>query len=157
GQNLEVWIVTGNGTDPNWSGCDVLISFDDNSYQLAGTIKGSSVMGVLAADLPTVPSSATGQTIDQSNTLHVNLNESDGTLSSVPQANALNLSSLCYVDGELLAFQNAVNPFPGQYFLDFLVRGAYFTPISEHSAGGAFALLDGRGMLKIQYTQDRIG
>jgi len=106
---LEIWVALSGG--PGWGGTQVWISTDGDSYALMGTVNSPAAQGVLTADLP--PHSSP----DASNTLSINLTESQGQLVSVSAADAANLVTLCYVDGELLAYQTATLTAPGQYGL----------------------------------------
>jgi len=92
-------------------------------------------------------------------TLSVSLVVSDGELISGSQADALGLNSICYVDGEILAFQTATLTGPNAYGLTYLVRGAYDTDDAmetSHPSGSAFTRLD-QGILKVPFDQSRIG
>ena len=149
-----MWCAASGGS--NWGGAVVYVSNDGNSYANIGTITGSCRTGVLASALPTYSLAPTGRTVDNVNTLAVNLTQSAGQLLAGSQQDALNLATACYVDGEIIAYQNATLTGASQYSLSYLVRGAYGSPISAHNAGTKFARLDG-GLLKIPFTQDRIG
>lgn len=151
---LEVWIAAAGGS--LWGGADVWISADGTSYKNAGRILGPSRVGVLTAALPAVDSAATGPTIDQTNTLAVDLSRSRGQLTSGSQADALDLNTLSYVDGEIVAFGTATQTGQNVYALSYLVRGAYGTPIGAHAAGSAFVRLD-QGLFKYPFDAGRIG
>jgi hypothetical protein len=151
---LEVWLAASGGS--LWGGCDVWLSSDGDSYKNIGRITGSARTGVLAAALPAVNAAATGQTIDSGDTLGVNLAESNGELLSGTQADALVLNTLCYVDGEYIAYQTATLTAANSYALTWLVRGAYDSPIGAHGAGAAFARLDS-SIFTFAFTPDFIG
>ncbi len=102
----QVWMavcVGGGAYDPNWGGCQVWISVDNDNYIQAGTIYGPSRMGVLTANLGTY----TGANPDNTNTLSVDLSESDGVLASGALSDAQAGRTLCYVDGELISYVTA--------------------------------------------------
>ncbi|MBV8506602.1 MAG: phage tail protein [Alphaproteobacteria bacterium] len=145
---LEIWVALSGGT--NWGGAQVWISSDGNSYALAGTVNSSAVQGVLTADLP--PHSSP----DLTNTLSVDLTESQGQLASVSTADAANLVTLCYVGGELLAYQTATLTAASKYTLTTLYRGAYGSTITDHSPGALFARLDG-SIGRFSYPNTLIG
>jgi hypothetical protein len=145
---LEVWIALSGGLD--WGGAQVWISTDGNSYALMGTVNSPAAQGVLTADLP--PHSSP----DATNTLSVDLTESQGQLTSVSAADAANLVTLCYVDGELLAYQTATLTALHQYGLTNLYRGAYGTAIADHPSGTQFARLDG-SVGRFAYPSNLIG
>ncbi|HUC63441.1 MAG TPA: phage tail protein [Alphaproteobacteria bacterium] len=151
---LEVWIATAGGAD--WGGCDVWISTDDATYKLAGRFNGRSRMGTLTAALGAVAPAATGPTVDSSDTLAVDLSASAGVLLSGTEADALALDTLCFVDGELVAYASATQTAANAYALTYLARGAYGTTIAGHAAGAAFVRLD-QGVFKYPYDASRIG
>jgi hypothetical protein len=109
----EVWMAVCGGVanagdapvfDPNWGGCQVWVSVDNDNYIQAGTIYGPSRMGVLTADLATY----SGSQPDDTNTLYVDLSESEGVLSSgTSLSDAQNGRTLCYVDGEFISYVTA--------------------------------------------------
>jgi len=131
GGDLEVWLIASGGA--NWGGCQLWVSSDGNTYALAGTIYRGARQGVLTA---TLPSHADPDTAD---TLSVDLTESQGQLLSGTMADADNLVTLCYCDGELLSYQTATLTASYKYDLTYLRRGIYGTPIGGHSSGANFA------------------
>jgi hypothetical protein len=131
---------SGNVADPNWGGCDVLVSDDDESYAQLGTVTGPARMGVLLEPLP----SYTGANPDMTYTLVVDLGESGGTLASASTTDASSFRSLCYVDGEFLAFTTATLIAGNQYSLTGLYRGLYGSGAGAHATGAAFARVDDR-------------
>lgn len=151
---LEVWIATAGGA--SWGGVDVWISTDDATYKLAGRLNGKSRMGVLTASFASIAVAATGPTVDQADTLSVDLGSSGGVLLSGSQADALALETLCWVEGELVAYAEATQTGSNQYALTYLVRGAYGTAISSQAAGAAFVRLD-QTLFKYPYVASRIG
>jgi hypothetical protein len=142
-----------------WGGCNIWLSYQqDGNYSQIGTVKASARIGVTTADLPPVGVSVTGQTIDQTNTLSVDLTESAGVLSSGTQADAAALNNRCYVGGEIVSYETATLTGPNTYNLNYLVRGAYGTEdkIVVHLAPTKFARLDG-SFFSYPYDQSRIG
>jgi hypothetical protein len=115
-------------------------------------------MGVTTADLPIVSVNPTGQTIDQTNTLAVDLTMSGGALNGATTGDAQALNTACYVGGEIVAYANAALTAANKYNLTYLIRGGDGTEgnIVDHPAGTQFARLDG-AIFKYPYTQDRIG
>jgi hypothetical protein len=154
GGGLEVWIATAGG--PRWGGADIWLSADGATYKSVGRITGPARMGVLAAALPAVSPAASGPTVDTADTLAVDLSPSNGQLISGTPADALALDTLCWVDGELIAYGTATLTGRNAYTLSYLVRGAYGTPIGAHGAGSAFVRLD-RAPFKYPFDQARIG
>jgi Putative phage tail protein len=146
-------------TNPLWGGCNIWLSYqEDGNYSQIGAVKAGARIGITTADLPAVGVSVTGQTIDQVNTLAVDLTESAGVLASGTQADAAALNNRCYVGGEIVSYQTATLTAANKYNLSYLVRGAYGTEdeIVDHPAGSKFARLDG-AFFSYPYAQSRIG
>ncbi|MDB5405683.1 MAG: hypothetical protein JWL84_595, partial [Rhodospirillales bacterium] len=153
---LEVWVGISGSNPALYGGCDAWISTDGVTYRLLDRVPQPSRQGLLTGQLPNVPAATTGPTIDTTSTLAVDVSESDAELLSGTQADALALNTLCYVDGELIAYKTATLTSAEHYSLTYLVRGAYDSPIGVHAVGSQFLRLDG-ALLKIPFTQDRIG
>jgi hypothetical protein len=79
---------------------------------------------------------------DNTDVLALTLNAVRATLGNATTQDALALNTLCYVDGELLAYATATLTGAGAYQLSGLVRGAYGTTPGQHLAGTQFARLD---------------
>ena len=152
---LEVYCAISGAT--NWGGADAWVSTDGVNYQFQGRISGGARMGTLTAPLASVTEATVGQTIDQTNTLAIDLTESNGAVDTASQQQATNLASLCYADGELLAYGTATLTATSKYNLNYLVRGAYGSTIGAHASGSNFARLDNQGLLKLPFTSDRVG
>lgn len=150
GTGLEVWAAI-SGSDSRWGGCQVWISTDGDSYKLAGTVYGSARTGSLSADF------ASGDDPDTSNSVSVDLSESRASLLSGTQSDADLYSTLCYVGGELIAYQDATLTGTHSYTLGtYLRRGAYGTDIAAHASGARFCRLDS-AIFKYPFTADMIG
>nr|MDA8232368.1 hypothetical protein [Magnetospirillum sp.] len=138
----QVWIAASGGTndaaDPNWGGCNVWLSVDGTDYEMAGTIQGPARMGVVTAGL----AAFSGTNPDTGDTLAVDLSMSAGTLSSGTAADAAASRTLCWCDGELLAFETATLTATGKYSLTTLYRGLYGTAAGAHASGAQFTRLD---------------
>ncbi|MBV8133673.1 MAG: phage tail protein [Alphaproteobacteria bacterium] len=133
--DLEIWIALSGG--PSWGGAQVWISSDGNSYAFAGTISGPATQGVLTATI-----GDSGGSPDITDTCSVDVSESRGQLFSVSATDAANLVTLCYMGGELFAYQVANLTSAYHYNLTTLYRGAYGTTSASHSAGTQFARID---------------
>lgn len=144
---LETWIAVSGGE--NWGGCSVWVSDNGENYQQVGTIDGPSRHGVLTEDLPA------GAVIDTMHTLKVELHNNLQLLSG-SQEDAHNLNTLCWVDGELIAYATAILVGERRYALTYLIRGVYNTPISEHPAGSKFVRLDPH-LFRHPFSLDQIG
>jgi len=157
GGGSQIWIGLSGGA--TWGGTQVWMSTDGESYAEAsgGEVVGQTRMGVLTAALPAVSASSLGPTIDSANTLAVDISEASGAqLIGGSQADMLAGNTLCWVDGELIAYQLATLTGTGKYSLTVLNRGMYGTTPSAHAAGSVFVRLDGAGF-KMPFTPDRIG
>jgi hypothetical protein len=151
-------ILCTNGSGPNWGGCDIWISQDNETFKYAGTLLGGTAMGTLSANF------ASGSDPDTVNTLSVNLGESEGTLLSGTQADADHGNTLCLVDGELVTFEQASLTAQYTYNLGkngatpgYLRRGFYGTSIAAHSMGASFARLREGSYFAIGYDSADIG
>lgn len=155
GQGLVVALATAGGAD--WGGCEVWVSTDQATYNKAGPDKfGPSRYGALTAPLASVVTAASGQTIDAVNTLSVDISASLTQLLSGSQSDAIALNTLCYVDGEYLAYKTATLTGTGLYDLTYLVRGVLGTTIGAHGINTTFARLDS-SIYQIPFRQDQIG
>ena len=141
-----------------WGGCNVWVSNDGNTYGYLCQINGMSRQGVLTSTLPTyTPPVLGGNNIDQMNTLSVDMTESNGLFNNqAVNTDAVNLNTLCYVDGELIAFGNDVLTAANKYNLTYLNRGCYGTTILSHAAGSQFARID-NSVFIYDVDQSRIG
>lgn len=145
----EIWLAT-SGSRPDWGGCDVWVSDDNASYRRLGRVTGPARHGVLATALPF------GGGIDTNNPLQLDLSVSGGTLLPASQTSAEALESLCFVDGELLAYRDATLTGIGRYRLDYLIRGALGSPIAAHPTGSPFVRLD-QTVARFGYDRQRLG
>lgn len=125
------------GMNPNWGGCRIWVSLDGVTYQPAGTAVGVTKMGLLTANL------ASHADPDTADTLSVDVTESAGVLPSFTSAECDQFVSLCFVDGELIAYQNSTLTAAFRFDLATkLRRGVYGSAINSHLAGAPFMLLD---------------
>ena len=148
-QGLEIWGAVSGGD--NWGGCDVWVSTDDVTYQKIGSITGNARQGVLLSEL-----AGNSTQIDTANTLAVDLTESEGALNSGTSQDLKLLNTLCYCDGEWLAYETATLISAYQYDLTTLSRGAYGSTIAAHAAGAQFAYIDGQ-IFRYPYSESLIG
>jgi hypothetical protein len=149
GNQPEIWIAA-SGVGEYWGGCNVWVSEDDLTYRNIGAIYGRSRTGLLTAVLPT------GVSPDITNTLSVSVAESLGELLSGTQNDADSLNTLCYVDGEFMAYETATLTGAYVYNLTYLVRGAYNSTIAAHASGSQFTRVDSN-ILKYPYAISSIG
>lgn len=148
GGDLELWVAASGGA--NWGGANVWVSEDGNSFSRIGTVTVPSRHGVLSAAL------AEGSPLDVVNGLSVDMSISGAQLGSGTALDAANYNTLCYVDGEYLAYQDAELTGANLYTLTTLYRGLYGSSALAHAAGTAFARLD-EGIFKYSFTSSQIG
>ena len=139
-----------------FGGCQVWISTDGATYQLAGTITGANRMGVLTSSLPAVTEAVVGFTYDTSSTLSVDLTQSQANLGAASQQAWINLQSLCYVGGELIGYENANLTTAYNYSLTNLIRGCYGSTITQVNVGDPFLRLDSN-VFVYPYNANQIG
>ena len=157
GGGLQIWAAV-SSDNPLYGGCNVWMSTsEDGDYALIGTA-APALIGVTSADLPPVTINVSGQTIDQVNTLAVDLTQSNGELPPGSQNAALSLIDACYVGGEIASYGSATLTAANKYNLSYLVRGAYGTEsdIIDHPAGTPFAFLN-NAIFKYAFNQSYIG
>lgn len=157
GASQEVWAACCGGA--NWGGCYVWVSTDGGlNYKQVGTIAGPARMGITTTGLPPVAVNQNGATVDNTNTLGVDLTESAGALISASASDALALRTACYMDGEIIAYQNAALTAASKYNLTNLIRGAYGTEASivNHASGVPFCRLDA-GIFEYPFNQADVG
>ena len=129
--------------DPNWGGANILASIDNVTYEQVAVINGPSRMGTLGAVLPAF----SGANPDSTNTLNVDLTESDSVLETVTSDQAAAALSACVVidpngDFEILSYTTATLTSPSVFNLTGLYRGLYGTIACSHPIGAIFARLD---------------
>ena len=148
-KGFEVWIAACGGE--NWGGCQIWLSLDDVTYQRLGRITAPARLGGLTASLPG------GSDPDETNTLAVDLSESQGELLSASQEEVDDLATLCYVDGELVAYRDAELTEAYKYDLTYLRRGCHGTAIGEHAISSLFCRLDPRALFRYPFNAEDIG
>ena len=130
--------------DSNWGGCQVWASNDGITYKQLGTVSGPSRMGVTTATF----NAFSGLNPDNTNTLSVNVSESNATLdASFTSASAAAGISLCAVidsagEIEILSYTTATLASAGHYNLTGLYRGLYGTVACAKASGSQFLRLD---------------
>lgn len=132
GGEPQIWMATAGGD--MWGGAEVWVSTDGDSYTRVGAVNHKARFGSLTAALPN------GAVFDRTNTLSVEI--SAGQMTGGTEQDSRDLLTLCYVDGEFLAYANAELKGVGRYTLGNLTRGAYGSAIDSHAAGSKFARVD---------------
>lgn len=157
GQQLEIWCGVSGVNPSTWGGCNVWVSYDGDTYQeIQDRVVGSSNMGITTATLATFTRAAVGNTVDTIHTLAVDVTKGNGTLLSGSTQDAQNLATLCYVGGELIAYQTATFTAAHKYNLTYLIRGAYASTIASHAASTSFMRLD-QSIIRVPVNTANIG
>lgn len=146
GGEPQIWMVTAGGD--MWGGAEVWVSTDGDSYTRVGAVNHKARFGSLTAALPS------GAVFDRTNTLSVEI--SAGQMIGGTEQDSRDLLTLCYVDGEFLAYANAELKGVGRYTLGNLTRGAYGSAIDSHAAGSKFARID-EALFKYTVPRNWIG
>ena len=151
GGALEIWIaLSGALGNFAWGGADIYVSEDGgNTYYYIGQQIGPATQGDTLTDFPAYA----GANPDDTDTLEVDLSESDGTVESVSEALAgrapyYNLAVVCagdgtYDDPEFLSFADvAAGANPNQFDLSTIFRGLFNSDAVDHPEGSLFAYLN---------------
>lgn len=132
GGEPQIWLATAGGD--MWGGAEVWISTDGESYTRIGATNKKARFGSLSSPL------ASGAVFDRANTLDVEI--SAGQITGGTALDSYDLLTLCYVDGEFLAYETAELKGVGRYTLGNLTRGVYGSSIDRHDAGSQFVRID---------------
>ena len=146
GGEPQIWLATAGGD--MWGGAEVWISTDGDSYTRIGATNKKARFGSLSAPL------ASGAVFDRANTLNVEI--SAGQMTGGTEQDIRDLLTLCYVDGEFLAYETAELKGVGRYTLGNLTRGAYGSNIDRHNAGSQFVRID-EAMFKYAVPANWVG
>ena len=146
GGEPQIWLATAGGD--MWGGAEVWISTDGDSYTRIGATNKKARFGSLSAPL------ASGAVFDRANTLSVEI--SAGQMTGGTEQDSRDLLTLCYVDGEFLAYETAELKGVGRYTLGNLTRGAYGSTIDRHNAGSQFVRID-EAMFKYAVPANWVG
>lgn len=150
-ETLEVWV--GISSPENlFGGAEVWVSDDGETYRKEGELTQPVRQGVLTETLP-----LSNEDIDKIHDLCVDVSMSKAELLSGSKQDSERLNTLCYVDGELLAYADAELVDDYKYELSYLNRSAYATEAKAHNAGTQFCRIDTPAFLKIPFTKDDIG
>jgi hypothetical protein len=130
GGQLEVWLGTSGGE--HWGGCEIWVARANSEYSMIGRINAPARHGTTTAQ---ISQTATSVSVD--------LSISHGKLISASTADAAKWETLSYLDGELMAYQNAILVTgTNRYTLGQLKRGLYSCAASTHANGSKFMRLD---------------
>ena len=139
----ELWIATSADSD-YWGGCTVYASADNVNYAPIGSIYNKARYGVSTASI----TSNSGAISDTTNTLSVNLDNSNGSLISTNAAGLADYTTLSAIQTsatsgfELISYQTATLTSGYAYNLTTMNRGVYGTTIQSHASASQFLRLD---------------
>lgn len=139
-----------SGKKNTWSGANIWASYDGNTYKRIGMIEQPARHGFLLEPL------RHGYSHDTNNALVVDVSMSSAELLTATEEDADNHNTLCWVDGELIAYQNAELIAPYQYKLTNLRRGVYGTEIKAHPIDSKFVRVDD-AVVRYKYRAEDIG
>lgn len=141
-----------SGASPLWGGANVWVATDSGGpYKWVGLISGPARYGVLSAPF------AAGSDPDTTHTLSVDLTLSKGVLSGGAQADADNLSTLSWIERELVSFETATLTATSKYDLkDYIRRGVFNTATGAHAAAERFVRMDS-AVFRYPYDPSLIG
>ena len=114
---------------PNWGGCSIWLSDNNENYKRIGNISQQARIGMLKTNLT-----------QGSNTANVIINQ--GALKGGSHVDAERANTLCWVDGECLSYETAQLLLNGDYALGGIIRGQYGTNDTAHNAGARFVRVD---------------
>ena len=146
----EVWIAV-SGAGAVWGGCFIYVSDDGLSYKQIGTVNGAARQGITTDLIPAVSNE-----LDTSTVIKVDLTQSNGALLSGTQTDVDLYNTLCYVDGELFSYRDAVLTATDQYSLSYLRRGLYGIIKAQHAINSRFSRLDD-AIFKYAFSADKVG
>jgi hypothetical protein len=127
-----------------WGGCTVYASLDDTDYAPIGTIFNKARYGVSTASI----TNNGGSIDDTTNTLSVDLDNSNGTLLSTDATGLAAYTTLSLIQTsatsgiELISYQTATLTSGYAYNLTTMKRGVYGTTIQSHASSSQFLRLD---------------
>jgi PA14 domain/Putative phage tail protein len=128
------------GTSSSWGGCNIWVSYDNETYKQVGTINTPARIGVLYSTLNS------GSDPDTTNSIVVNMVENSGALDAGSDSDADNLTTACVVGGassEVIGFSSLSVTGDDEYTLtSYLRRGQLGTAIASHAASSPFMVLD---------------
>lgn len=133
----------GVNSEPNWGGCSIWLSDNNENYKRIGNISQQARMGRLKTNLT-----------QGSNSANVIINQ--GALKGGSHVDAERANTLCWVDGECLSYETAQLQLNGDYALGGIIRGQYGTNDTTHNAGARFVRVD-EALYHAPYRKEDIG
>ena len=133
----------GVNSEPNWGGCSIWLSDNNENYKRIGNISQQARMGRLKTNLT-----------QGTNSANVIINQ--GALKGGSHVDAERANTLCWVDGECLSYETAQLQLNGDYALGGIIRGQYGTNDTTHNAGARFVRVD-EALYHAPYRKEDIG
>lgn len=130
---VEVWVGARGGT--SWGGCEVWASRDGDTFSMVGTINAPARFGSLTA---TLPAATDTQGVDAAN---LNMTAS-GQFLPLSDADAAKYQGMCWLNGEILSYQDAALQSGGIYQLRKLRRALHGTPNTAHAPAEVLVRMD---------------
>ncbi|MEX1034649.1 MAG: phage tail protein [Sneathiella sp.] len=129
-----------DGHPSGWSEGALYSAFDEESYEIEGTIAAGVVWGVA---LGALPDTGTPWQTDTTSTLNIRFVNGGGELESITEAVLLNGGNALLVGDEIVHFANVTLKEDGSYRLDTFIRGRRGTEgaIASHKTGERVILL----------------
>jgi len=129
--------IAANGYFSKWPNATIFSSADDDLYNNLLTVNNGAVMGAATDAL----ADGTKNRIDRANTVNVSLYSYNASLSSITEAQLLNLGNAAVLGDEIIKFQTATLEADGTYTLSNLLRARRGSEFGTHAAGDKFILL----------------
>lgn len=133
----------GVNSEPNWGGCSIWLSDNNENYKRIGNISQQARMGRLKTNIT-----------QGTNSANVIINQ--GALKGGSHVDAERANTLCWVDGECLSYETAQLQLNGDYALGGIIRGQYGTNDTAHNAGARFVRVD-EALYHAPYRKEDIG
>jgi Putative phage tail protein/PA14 domain len=135
-QGNQIWMGA-IGQSQNWGSCNIWVSQDGTKYQQVGTITTPARIGALDSTF------ASGSDPDTVNSLVVDLAQNCGALEAGSTSDADSGNTLCFVDGEVIAYSACTVTGQNQYTMNGYTRRAQMgTTVASHAGGSLFMRLD---------------
>ena len=130
---LEVWCAV-TGSDPNWGGCTVWVSYDNISYSKVDVITGGARYGSLTGSI----------TAALNQVAPVQLVGLGGTIVNASATDSANMATLSLIEDELVGYSSAALTGTNAYNVTLPNRGFFHTTPASHASSSRFVRIDDR-------------